>query len=321
MNEEETVQLFLAPLAGITDKIFRTLCFQHGCDGATTEMVSAQGYLCAPGEKNAYRYLLDRCPEEGPLAVQIFGSDPVLMGNAAARLTDLGLFTAIDINMGCPAPKIVSGGAGSALMKDPALAARIVEQVKKSTFLPVTVKMRIGWDDGHINAVPFAKALADAGADGLTVHGRTRMQQYAGKADWHTIRMVKEAVSVPVTANGDVTDGESALRALEETGCDDLAVGRGALGNPWVFEEIKAALQKRPYEKPSYEQVVKTAMAQAYAMADWMGERAAVLEMRKHFSWYVTGRRGAARVRTRINQAPTLAEAEALLRSLQEEAP
>lgn len=311
--------LSLAPMAGITDQVFRRLCFEQGCTAATTEMVSAQGFLTAPKDRAAYRFLLDRYPEEGPLAVQIFGSDPDYMARAAAALEALGRFSAIDINMGCPAQKVVGGQSGSALMKDTALAARIVESVKKATCLPVTVKMRLGWDEQHKNAVPFARALARAGADGLTVHGRTRMQQYAGRADWALIGEVKAAVSVPVVANGDIADGESALRCLRETGCDGVAVGRGALGNPWVFAEIGAALSGIPYEKPPFSQVIETALRQAREMAAWKGQRSALLEMRKHFAWYCSGRRGAARVRTAINQAQTFEEVAALLMTLEDE--
>lgn len=310
-------RLYLAPMAGITDQVFRRLCFSHGCDQATTEMVSAQGFLTAPPDRNAYRFLLARAPEEGPLAVQLFGSEPLFMAQAAARLTELGRFTGIDLNMGCPAQKVVGGQSGSALMKDPLLAARIVEQVKKSTLLPVTVKMRLGWDETHKNAVAFARLMQAAGADGLTVHGRTRMQQYAGRADWETIARVREAVDIPVVANGDIVDGASALAALAATGCDALAIGRGALGNPWIFEEIKAAAAGTPYARPSYAQVMAVALAQAREMAEWKGESSAVLEMRKHFGWYVSGRRGAAQLRTRINQAKSLDEVEALLRELE----
>ena len=316
MNEK-TPSLSLAPMAGITDQVFRRLCFEQGCDFATTEMVSAQGFLTAPPDRNAYRFLLARFPDEGPLAVQIFGSEPLLMAQAAARLTDLGLFTAIDINMGCPAQKVVGGQSGSALMKAPALAGRIVEQVKRATPLPVTVKMRLGWDEEHKNAVPFARILEQAGADQLTVHGRTRMQQYAGKADWEAIGEVKAAVSVPVIANGDISDGASALSALRVTGCDGLAIGRGALGNPWCFAEIKAALAGLPYTPPPYAQIVDTAMRQAREMAEWKGQRSALLEMRKHFAWYTAGRRNSAQARTKVNLASSFEEVEALLRSLE----
>ena len=311
------VSLHLAPMAGITDQVFRRLCFAQDCDGATTEMVSAQGYLTAPPDRNAYRFLLARFPEEGPLAVQIFGSEPLFMARAAEKLTELGLFTAIDINMGCPAQKVVGGQSGSALMKDPALAGRIVSEVKRATTLPVTVKMRLGWDEQSKNAVPFARILEQAGAGLLTVHGRTRMQQYAGKADWEAIGEVKRAVSIPVIANGDIVDGVSALEALRVTGCDGLAIGRGALGNPWVFAEIKAALNGLPYTPPPYSEIVDTAMRQAHDMAVWKGEYSALLEMRKHFSWYTAGRRNSAQVRTKVNLASSFEEVEKLLRSLE----
>ena len=304
-------------MAGITDQVFRRLCFENGCDQATTEMVSAQGFLTAPKDRMAYRFLLARYPDEGPLAVQIFGSEPGFLSRAAAELTDLGLFSSIDINMGCPAQKVVGGQSGSALMKDPALAKRIVRETVRTTFLPVTVKMRLGWDEEHQNAVDFARTLEEAGAASLTVHGRTRMQQYAGKADWEAIARVKGAVSIPVLANGDVVDGPSAREALAVTGCDGLAIGRGALGRPWVFDEIKAALAGRPYVPPPFSQVIDTAMRQAREMAAWKGERSALLEMRKFFSWYTFGRRGAAQVRTLINQAPSFEEVEALLRTLE----
>ena len=309
-------KLYLSPMAGITDQVFRRLCFEQGCDGATTEMVSAQGYLTAPPDRNAYRFLLARFPEEGPLAVQIFGSEPLFMAQAAEKLTDLGCFSSIDINMGCPAQKVVGGQSGSALMKDPDLAAEIVRQVKRATVLPVTVKMRLGWDEEHRNAVTFAKMLEQAGADMLTVHGRTRQQQYAGKADWAMITQVKQAVAIPVIANGDIVNGSSALDALRVTGCDGLAIGRAALGNPWIFAEIKSALNGKVFTPPPFSQVIDTAMRQAREMAAWKGERSALLEMRKHFAWYTAGRRNSAQVRTRVNLASSFEEVEALLRSL-----
>ena len=308
--------LALAPMAGITDQVFRRLCFEWGCSAATTEMVSAQGFLTAPRDRNAYRFLLERLPEEGDLSVQLFGSDPLYFARAAAELEAMGRYTGIDINMGCPAQKVVGGQSGSALMKDPALAGKIVESVKKAVSLPVTVKMRLGWDDAHKNAVSFARLLEQSGADGLTVHGRTRMQQYSGKADWPAIGEVKAAVKIPVIANGDVTDGSSALECLRVTGCDGLAVGRGALGRPWVFGEIRAALEGRPWEAPPFSLAVDTALRQAREMAAWKGEKSALLEMRKHFSWYTFGRRGAARVRTEINRAASFTDVEALLRAL-----
>ena len=308
--------LYLAPMAGITDQVFRRICFQHGCDCATTEMISAQGLLTAPEDRNAYRFLLARFPDEGPLAAQLFGCEPHFMAPAATKLTDLGLYTAIDINMGCPAQKVVGGGAGSALMKTPEIAEEIVRQVKKATFLPVTVKMRLGWNDENKNALDFAKRMEDAGADALTIHGRTRMQQYSGKADWETIAQVKQAVQIPVIANGDIVDGKSALECIRVTNCDGLAIGRAALGNPWLFAEIKAAMAGEDYTPPSYQEVMETAMIQAREMLAWKGEKSAILEMRKHFSWYIAGRRGAAQLRTRLNLATSFQDVENLLNEL-----
>lgn len=316
MNKE--IKLYLAPMAGATDMVFRRICFQHGCDAATTEMISAQGFLTAPKERNAYQYLLATASGEGELLVQMFGSHPPFMEEAAARLTDMGLFAGIDINMGCPATKIVGGSAGSSLMKTPELAAEIVARVQRATPLPVTVKMRLGWDAAHRNAVPMAKMLEQAGAKMLTVHGRTKEQQYTGHADWEAIAEVKKAVQIPVIANGDVKDGASALEALRVTGCAGLAIGRGALGNPWVFEEIKTVLRGETWQRPSYAAVVSTSLHHAQEMAAWKGERSAVLEMRKHFAWYLSGFRGAAKARTEIHHVDTLAAVEEILTRLAE---
>ncbi len=310
------VPVVLAPMAGITDCVFRRLCFEHGCDGATTEMISAQGYMTAPTALQAYGSLLKILPGEGAVAAQIFGREPKWFAMAADVLTQLMLFTGIDINMGCPAHKVTGGGNGSALMKDPALCGRIVEATVKNTVLPVTVKLRLGWDRDSITVIDVARAAEEAGASGITVHGRTRDQFYSGRADREMIGRVKAAVHIPVCANGDIDSGESALDMLDETGCDSLAVGRAALGNPWIFEEIHAYLRGEEYIKPSYGEVMAMAMRQAEEMAEWKGEHRAVLEMRKHFSWYIAGRRGAAKLRTRINAALTLSEVRALLDEL-----
>ncbi len=310
------MQLALAPMAGITDQVFRSLCFEQGCNLATTEMVSAQGFLTAPKDRNAYRFLLARMDTEGPLAVQIFGSDPTHMENAAARLSELGLFCAIDINMGCPAQKVVGGQSGSALMKDIPLAAEIVRRCVKASLLPVTVKMRIGWDEHSINAVEFARAVTDAGATALTVHGRTRSQQYSGKANWEEIAKVRNAVHVPVAANGDIWDAQSALECARITGCDSLAIGRGALGNPWLFGEIHAAFRGEDYQPPAFPQIMETALRHGREMIAWKGEKSGMLEMRKHFGWYVTGQRGVAKLRTQLNLASSLQEVEQLLSTL-----
>ena len=310
------VKVYLAPMAGITDCVFRRLCFEQGCDGATTEMISAQGYMNAPKAMEAYGSLLRVLPGEGPVAVQIFGREPKWIAMAADVLTGLQLFCGIDINMGCPAHKVTGGGNGSALMRDPDLCGRIVEAAVKNTVLPVTVKMRLGWDADSVTAVEVARAAEEAGAAGLTVHGRTRSQFYSGRADREMIGRVREAVTIPVCANGDIDSGESALDMLEKTGCDSLAVGRAALGNPWIFGEIRAYLRGEEWRRPTYAQVVAMALRQAEEMADWKGEARAVLEMRKHFSWYIAGRRGAARLRPRINAAQTIAEVRALLAEL-----
>ncbi len=306
----------LAPMAGVTDKVFRSLCFARGCNFATTEMVSAQGFLTAPKSMNVYRFLLDRAPIETDLRVQIFGCDPRFMAEAAYRLSDLGFFTGIDINMGCPAHKVTGSGGGSTLLKTPTLCGDIVSAVKKSTALPVSVKIRLGWDEQSINAVEIARICEQSGANLLTVHGRTKEQQYAGRADWEAIARVKRAVSIPVLANGDVVSGETAKEILRVTNADGVAIGRAALGNPWIFSEIAAALEGRAYTPPPFSEIVDTALVHARDMAVWKGETSAVIEMRKHFAWYLRGKRGAARARTRLNTAKSLDEAADILLSL-----
>lgn len=318
MNKLKKVPLYLAPMAGITDKIFRRICAERGCDVVTTEMISAPGLLCAPKSSRAYRQLLECDPNEGPIIAQIFGHDVDAMGDAAKKLTDMGLFAGIDINMGCPAPKVTSGGSGSALMKTPDLARDIIKNVVRSTLLPVTVKMRLGWDDQSLNHVSFAKMAEDAGACAVTVHGRTRRQLYSGKADWEKIAEVKQAVKIRVIANGDVVDGKTAEEILRVTDADGIAIARGALGNPWLFGEIKALMTGEPFEKPSYEEIIRVSMNHAWEMKDWKGMDAAVPEMRKHFGWYISSRRGARRLRTAINIAETFEEVEKLLRELDE---
>lgn len=229
------------------------------------------------------------------------------MACAALKLAETNCFRGIDINMGCPAQKVVSSGSGSALMKDLSLAGKIIAEVRSAVpYTKLSVKMRLGWDDGHINAAELAHIAEDCGADLLTVHGRTRMQQYSGHADWTAVAKVRTKVHIPVLVNGDITDGDSALRALKITGCDGVAIGRGALGNPFVFQEIRAVINGRSYVPPSDEMIVQTAIRQAEMMREWKGEHAAVLEMRKHLCWYIHGKRGAAKLRTRITTADSL---------------
>lgn len=293
----------LAPMAGITDWPYRLLCFEKGCDLAYTEMLSAMGYLCAPKDNRATQQLIATHPQEGPLRLQIFGKEPRLMGEAARRLEALGRFEGIDINMGCPAPKIAGSGEGSALMKRLPLAREIIQEVRKAVSLPLSVKMRIGWDADSINCLELAHIAQEEGANSIAVHGRTRMQQYSGQADWDWIARVKAHVSIPVFANGDVFSPEDGIRLLKHTGADGLIIGRGALGNPWIFEGIQKILQGEAYTPPTLEERIQMALRHASMLMEWKGETVAIKEMRKHVSWYVTGVRGAAQMRVMANQA------------------
>ena len=295
-------EIRLAPLAGITDWPFRVLCFEQGCDCATTEMVSALGYVYAPRNHPATLSLLARDPREKRLILQLFGKEPDYMARAAAELSADGRYAGIDINMGCPAHKVAASGEGSGLMRDPALAERIMRAVVKASVLPVSVKMRLGWDAEHINVVEMAKLARDCGVSEITVHGRTRMQMYAGEADWTWIARVKEAVDIPVYGNGDIFTAEDALRRLRETGVDGLVIGRGAQGNPWIFREIRAALAGETAEKPTLREKVETALRHNDMLLGWKPEHVAVAEMRKHVGWYIQGVRGAAQLRAAINR-------------------
>lgn len=300
-------------MAGITDWPFRLLCKRMGCDVFTTEMVSAQGYLCTPKHNRANRDLVVRAPYEGTLLVQIFGHEPRYMADAAKELTQLGRFCGVDINMGCPARKITGSGSGSALMRDERLAAQVIRAVVGATLLPVSVKMRLGWDEETVNAVRIAHIAQEEGAAFVTVHGRTRAQQYAGQANVEEIARVKQAVRIPVIANGDVRDGASAKETLQITGADGLAVGRAALGNPWVFANIKAALRGESFCPPTAQEIVHTAQQHARYMCAFKGEKWALLEMRKHIAWYMHGKRGASALRTRLNTAQSFDAVFALL--------
>lgn len=294
--------LILAPMAGVTDLPFRLLCKEQGAGLAGMEMVSAKAIMYH--NKNT-ESLLEIHPEEGPVALQLFGSDPDIISDMAKRIEQRP-FSILDINMGCPVPKVVNNGEGSALMKNPSLAEAIVSKVVKAIDKPVTVKIRKGFDDDHINAVELARACEAAGAAAVAVHGRTRMQYYSGRADWGIIAKVKESVSIPVIGNGDVADGITAERMMDQTGCDGVMIGRAARGNPWIFREIKAYLETGEIiKKPSPEEVRDTVLRHAALQLEAKGEYIGIREMRKHVSWYTAGYPHSARLRQRVNEMET----------------
>lgn len=310
-------QVFLAPMAGITDLPYRSLCKQMGAAVVYSEMISAKGLFYQSKNTEA---LLTTDERERPLAVQIFGSEPEIMAEMAKQLEQRGV-ELLDINMGCPAPKIVRNGEGSALMKDPALIGRIVRAVSGAVTIPVTVKLRKGFDAATINAVACAQIAQENGAAAVTVHGRTRAQQYSGKADWVILRQVKEALEIPLIGNGDVVDGPTARKMLDETGCDAVMIGRASFGNPWIFEQARHYLETgEMLPAPSFAEKKPVILAHAAHLAQIKGERMAVLEMRKHLSWYVKGQRGASKLRGNINQMETLADVAAILSHIGAEA-
>lgn len=300
----------LGPMAGVTDLPFRLLCKEQGAGLLCMEMVSAKAILY--NNKNT-ESLLEIHPEETPVSLQLFGSDPKIVSEMAKRIEERP-FSILDINMGCPVPKVVRNGEGSALMKDPKLVYELVRGVVRAIRKPVTVKIRKGFDEEHVNAVEIARIAEEAGAAAIAVHGRTREQYYSGRADWEIIRQVKEAVQIPVIGNGDVTSGERAAALREQTGCDGVMIARGAQGNPWIFSELLAYEETGAFPpRPDIDEIRSTMLRHARLQIEYKGNYLGIREMRKHVAWYTKGLRGAARLREQINRVESYEELEKIL--------
>ena len=309
-NVELENNLILAPMAGVTDQPFRKLCREQGCGLLYTEMVSAKAILYH--NRNTQK-LLEVDPAERPIAVQLFGSDPEIVSEMAAQISE-GPYDIIDFNMGCPVPKVVNNGEGSALMKNPGLAEQILSALVRKVKKPVTVKIRKGFDEDQVDAVEIARIAEYCGVAAVAVHGRTRQQFYSGKADWDIIRQVKEAVRIPVIGNGDIFTPEHAAQMLKETGCDGLMLARGAQGNPWLFARIQHyLLTGEMLPGPDRREISRMILRHARMQTEWKGELLGMKEMRKHIAWYTAGLPHSATVRRMCNTIESLADLEELL--------
>ena len=305
--------LILAPMAGVTDLPFRLLCKEQGAGLLCMEMVSAKAIYFNNRNTEELLTIDDREP---PVSLQLFGSDPDIISEMAKKIENRP-FSILDINMGCPVPKVAGNGEGSALMKNPKLVEEIVSKTAKAIKKPVTVKIRKGFDDEHINAVEIARIAESAGAAAVAVHGRTREQYYSGKADWDIIRQVKEAVKIPVIGNGDVTSPEAARQLMETTGCDGIMIGRGAQGNPWIFRQILHWMETGEEEpKPDLEEVKSMILRHARMLVEYKGAYTGIREMRKHVAWYTAGYPNSAKLRARVNEIESLEALEHLIQGL-----
>ena len=307
----------LAPLCGVTDYIFREICFEQGCEIAYTEMISAMGYLCAPNQR-AIQELLIRGHREKKLIVQLFGRDPDVVAEAARRLEALDRFDGIDLNMGCPAHKIALSGEGCGLMRTPVIAEKMMSKTVKAVSLPVSVKMRLGWDQDHQNALEIARIAQDSGISELTIHGRTRQQQYSGVADWDAIYNIASRLQIPVYGNGDIVSGVQAQK-LSISPLAGVMIGRGAMGNPWIFREITNLNYGNTPEVVYLKERFQMIKDHYQRMLAWKPESIAVKEMRKHIGWYLHGLRGASRARAEINHTEQVDQVLLILKRLQDE--
>ena len=299
----------LAPMAGVCDLPFRLLCHEAGAGMTCMEMISAKAIYY---RNKATEEMMRIDPAEGLVSLQLFGSDAQIMADMAAKIEDRP-FAVLDINMGCPVPKVVNNGEGSALMKDPHLAGKIIKAVSSAVQKPVTVKIRKGFDEEHVNAAELAKIAEDNGAAAVTIHARTRQQYYSGQADWDIISRVKESVSIPVIGNGDVDSYESACKMIKETGCDGVMIGRAAQGNPWIFEELCAKEEGRQWTKPSKDEVARMIIRHASMLIECKGEYIGSREMRKHAAWYTKGYAGSSAFRGKLNEVESLDDLKQLM--------